>query len=103
MSAPSPLKLKLLTFVWNRIPSCREMGRLASLSLEKPLPLVMRIKIKIHFWICVWCKRYAQQIEFLNRQFMLGGEKKVTFSRHTLSDAARSKMRSQIHSCMEDL
>jgi hypothetical protein len=103
MSAPSPLKLKVLTFVWNRIPNCREMGRLSSRSFEQPLPLGTRIKRKIHFWICVWCKRYAEQIEFLNRESSVDGGKKLLFTRHILSDESRSKMRCKVHSCMEEM
>lgn len=29
------------------------------------MPLGKRLKVRMHYWICVWCKRYEQQLKFL--------------------------------------
>jgi hypothetical protein len=41
------------------------MTRLISLSMDQKLPLITRIRMRLHYGICVWCERYAQQIAFL--------------------------------------
>ena len=53
-------------WVWRHTPNCVEMSRLASQRLEQPLPLKIRLKMRMHFLICVWCKRYFKQLDFLH-------------------------------------
>ena len=50
----------LVSFIAERTPKCREVVRLLSQSMEVKLPLTTRIKIRIHYLICVWCYRYGQ-------------------------------------------
>jgi hypothetical protein len=58
----------ILTWIWNRIPTCREMTRLASASCDdKHFCPKTKLKIWLHFAICAWCRRYFQQIKFLHR------------------------------------
>jgi hypothetical protein len=42
------------------------MSRLASQSLEKRLPFGLRLKIRLHLLLCVWCSRYFKQLRFLH-------------------------------------
>ena len=60
------LKTKFVVWVWNHTPSCAEMSRLTSRALEQPLTLRMRLKMRLHFVICAWCRRYFEQINFLH-------------------------------------
>lgn len=60
------LKTKLVIWVWNHTPTCAEMSRLTSRSLEQPLTIGMRLKMRLHFVICAWCRRYFEQINFLH-------------------------------------
>lgn len=60
------LKTKFVVWVWNHTPSCAEMSRLTSRALEQPLTLKMRMKMRLHFVICAWCRRYFEQINFLH-------------------------------------
>ena len=61
------IKMKGVVWVWNHTPTCAEMARLASRSLEQPLTPGLRLKIALHHLICVWCKRYTAQLAFLRR------------------------------------
>ena len=60
------IKRHAIVWVWNHTPNCADMSRLASRSLEQPLPLRVRIKMRLHYLICVWCKRYFKQLSFLH-------------------------------------
>ena len=66
MKPIASLKTKLVVWVWNHTPSCAEMSRLTSRALEKPLTLKTRLKMRLHFVICSWCRRYFEQINFLH-------------------------------------
>lgn len=61
------LKTRWVVWVWNHTPDCAEMSRLASQSLERPLPPGLRLRMRLHHLICVWCQRYSRQLKFLHR------------------------------------
>jgi hypothetical protein len=51
--------------LFGQIPSCEEVTRLVSESLDRPLPLRKRIGLRLHFTICVLCRRYGKQLRFI--------------------------------------
>ena len=70
---PSPLagrnwlEKMLVSFIAKHTPTCREVARLQSQSMEAKLPLATRIKIQFHYLICVWCYRYGEQLRALRK------------------------------------
>ena len=60
------LKMRWVVWVWNHTPNCAEMSRLASRSLDQPLSLRLWLKMRLHYIICSWCKRYFKQLTFLH-------------------------------------
>jgi hypothetical protein len=60
------LKQRWVVWVWNHTPNCAEMSRLASQSFEQPLPIGTRLKMQLHYLICVWCTRYLKHLTFLH-------------------------------------
>ena len=80
-------------------PNCEEAIRLQSDALDRPLPPLRRIGLRIHLFLCVWCSRYGQQIKFLR-----------TAAHHcdhdhepnqTLPREARERIREQIKRVLE--
>jgi len=61
------IKMRWVVWVWNHTPNCAEMSRLASHSFEQPPSLALRLKMRLHHLICVWCQRYEKQLKFLHR------------------------------------
>lgn len=47
-------------------PDCDLIVRWASESMERRLTLRERALMKIHFWICSFCKRYLAQIQMMH-------------------------------------
>lgn len=43
-------------------------------SLDRRLSLTERIKLKLHFLVCAWCKRYQKQISLLRNVVSLSAE-----------------------------
>jgi hypothetical protein len=59
------LQTKLVIFIGKHTPKCREMVRILCRSMDEPMPLIMRIKKRIHFLICCWCQRYEEQLRYI--------------------------------------
>jgi hypothetical protein len=66
MKLLASLKTKFVVWVWKHTPSCAEISRLTSRALEQPPTFRARIKMRLHFVICAWCRRYFEQIQFLH-------------------------------------
>jgi hypothetical protein len=64
-SPKSPLTL-LQTGFHSLLPTCREVTRLQSDSLEQPLSFSKRLGLLFHLLFCRWCRRYGKQIRFLH-------------------------------------
>lgn len=47
--------------------NCRHITRLISQSMDARLPWSRRLAIRIHLLYCVWCRRYAAQLQILRR------------------------------------
>ena len=65
MKIIASIKERWEVWVWQHTPHCTEILRLASQSLEQPLSFRTRLKMRLHFLICVWCERYVKQLKFL--------------------------------------
>src|SRR4051812_10558721 len=51
---------------WRLTPNCREVARLTSEALDRPVGLTVRIRLGVHRCFCRWCARYARQLDFLH-------------------------------------
>ena len=47
--------------------SCHDMSRLSSQALDTRLPFFTRFRMRVHWLICKWCRRYRAQISLLRR------------------------------------
>ena len=91
------LKMRWVVWVWNHTPNCAEMSRLASLSLEQPPSLALRLKMRLHRLICVWCQRYERQLRFLHRAAPHAHDDLDAFSARGLSTEARQRLLQRLH------
>lgn len=47
--------------------SCHDMSRLSSHAMDTRLPWATRSRMRVHYLICAWCRRYRAQLAFLRR------------------------------------
>jgi hypothetical protein len=66
MKTFQPFKQRSVALILGLTPDCADMARLASESLDKALPLYLRLRMRLHFLVCVWCARYFKQLKFLH-------------------------------------
>ena len=46
-------------------PSCKEAARLQSEAIARKLSLFERVGLRLHLFLCTWCRRYRSQLKFL--------------------------------------
>lgn len=90
------LKARWVVWIWKHTPTCAEMARLASLSLERPPTLKTRLKMGLHFLICVWCERYYKHLKFLHRAAPRLSEKPELLSSVELSAKAKQRLKERL-------
>jgi hypothetical protein len=79
--------------------NCRHVTRLVSQSMDAKLPWHQRIAVRIHLLYCVWCRRYAVQIQFLRQ-----AAKEMALAANpapTLSAEAKEQMRQRLHEALK--
>jgi hypothetical protein len=77
-------------------PSCEEVLRLISDSMEQPLPLRRWISIRIHFLICKWCARYQKQLRLIRSLLRRDPEKAGANAPATLSPEAKERIKQSL-------
>ena len=45
--------------------SCKQASQLISQSLDRPLTMRERVALKLHLFVCKYCKRFSQQVQTL--------------------------------------
>ena len=90
------LKTRFVVWVWNHTPTCAEMSRLTSRALDQPLTVKMRLKMRLHFVICAWCRRYFEQINFLHEHAPKLGVSLAAIPQRGLSTEARQRLLERI-------
>jgi hypothetical protein len=77
-------------------PSCREATRLQSEAMDSPLRLRQRIGLRIHLFLCRWCRRYGRQIDFLRVVALEHEKHNQTLPPQTLRPEARKRMKERL-------
>jgi hypothetical protein len=49
-------------------PNCRQVARLLSRSLDRPLQFWTSLGMKLHLALCISCRRYARQARCLHEE-----------------------------------
>ena len=87
---------KLVILIGRHTPKCREMVRILSDSMDRPLPLSMRIRKRLHYLICCWCQRYEEQLHYLRKTASAFPEHADKCSDAALSVASKDRIKNKI-------
>lgn len=74
-------------------PSCKDIAHLVSKSQDQRLGFGQRFAIRMHLLFCVYCRRYARQLRWLEQAF---GRVREDASAARLDDAARERIRDKL-------
>jgi len=74
-------------------PKCRENTRILSQGMDAPLPLVIRLRLRMHFLMCCYCKRYAAQLRYIRKASRAFPQYCGNVVTATLPDAVKERMK----------
>jgi tRNA A37 threonylcarbamoyltransferase TsaD len=93
------LKDKMVRWLAMRLPTCKEVTRMASDSMERKLPLRRRHEMKQHLMFCALCTRYVKQLRFMHdavQQHAAEIETGAAAPPSVLSNDARERMKQRL-------
>ena len=82
--------------------NCRQVTRLVSQSMDARLPWHQRLAVRIHLLYCVWCRRYAAQIQYLRKAAKGLAVEVPSTSPAKLSDEAKEQMRKRLEEALKN-
>jgi hypothetical protein len=81
--------------------NCRQVTRLVSQSMDARLPWHQRLAIRFHLLYCVWCRRYATQIQFLRKATKGLALRATEASTPKLTGEAKEQMRKRLEEALK--
>ena len=78
------------------LPTCRQVSRLQSDVLDRPLSLPKRFGLRLHLLVCKWCRRYGKQIRFLHEAVREHPDELSQTTPRTLSPEARERFKKSL-------
>lgn len=91
----------ITTFLARLTPACKDISRLVSESMDRRLPFITRVKLRLHLMICEGCERYAEQLRAIRgslRRLAENGVGAKVSSAPQLSEEARVELKRTLKS-----
>jgi hypothetical protein len=70
--------------------------------MEVRLPWYQRVGVRFHLLYCVWCRRYASQVQFLRKAAKGLAMETQNASASTLSPEAKEQMRKRLEEALKN-
>jgi hypothetical protein len=87
------LKHSIRYWLLRTLPTCQQTVETISQSMERPLSLDERLKLKLHLWICAWCQWYIEHLQIIRETARAKADEPPEYAPGGLSDEARERIR----------
>jgi len=87
------LSKRVEIFITRSTPSCTEMTHLLSEEMDHPLPSLTRLKMRVHFLMCCYCRRYKENLHYLRNLFRSSAANADSLSSERLPPEARERLK----------
>jgi hypothetical protein len=88
------LKHSIRYWLLRTLPTCQQTVERISQSMDRPLSLEERIKLKLHLWICAWCQWYLEHLQLIRETARTKADESPELLSGTgLSPEARERIR----------
>ncbi len=91
---------KIVLLLASLTPSCQTVIHLLSEEMDRPLPWLTRVRLRIHFLFCCYCERYNNQLHFLRKVLRHSDLADALGSGPALSLEAKLKLKRHLHGLM---
>jgi hypothetical protein len=91
------LSAKIVDFICAVTPKCVEVTRLLSESMDRPLPWWTRFKLRLHFLMCTYCKRYGEHLRVIRKAGHLFCEHSHEASNEQMPAEAKERIKQVLH------
>lgn len=88
------LETQVVKFIGRHTPKCPDVVRILSRGMDRKLSLKTRLFLNLHYLICRWCQRYAEQLHYL-RRFSRRFREEISF---TMSPDAKDRIKRRLKS-----
>ena len=92
------LQLQIVLLICRFTPSCPEVIQIISLGMDRELPFITRIKLRIHYKMCSFCERYEKQLKYMREVAREFPEKIGQASEAKLPSDFKERMREALKS-----
>ena len=95
---PRKNRLRALLDEWNAraMLTCHDMTRLISQAQDGVLPRTTCWRMKLHFFLCQWCRRYRRQLGLLRRACTRLPEIEPTAPEPKLPPEAKARLKEKL-------
>jgi hypothetical protein len=76
--------------------NCKQTSLLVSQSLDRPLTWRERLAVRIHLLICVYCRRFTQQLKLIRRHMQAWQQQAAESQDIELPLAAKERIGQQL-------
>ncbi|HCU85443.1 MULTISPECIES: zf-HC2 domain-containing protein [unclassified Methylophilus] len=76
--------------------NCKQTSVLVSQSLDRPLTWRERWAVRLHLAICIYCRRFTQQLKWIRNAMQVWQQQVTNDSEIALSQAARERITQQL-------
>ena len=76
--------------------NCKQTSLLVSQSLDRRLTWRERMAVRMHLWICVYCRRFVQQLTLIRQQMARWQQQAAEQPDIILTQAARERISKQL-------
>lgn len=81
---------------------CRDISKLVSQSLDRKLPLRLRMEIRIHLMMCSICRTYRTRLLFMHNVIHKSADRPYDGDDHRhLSEAAEARIKAALREAAE--
>lgn len=82
--------------------NCRQVTRLVSQSMDARLAWHQRVAVRLHLLYCVWCRRYAAQMQILRKAAKGRPPEEPNAAFPGLSEEAKEQMRKRLEEALKN-
>jgi len=82
-------------------PNCKQATQLQSEAVERKLSILEKTGLRLHLFLCKWCRRYGKQLKFLRSAAHQCDEHEISDPAQRLSPEARERIKQRLQSSRE--